>query len=362
MSTAAYILTSVVYIPDLPGMGRGGGRCTSAATRPCVDLQSDQVTVGHGCEGMRRPVAGGQVSSRSDPRAPEGAHLHRAIAPARAVLFDFDFTLADSSEGVVVCMKSRAGPAWGSLRAPADAIRRTIGLDLHTALRILAGEEWRSREEEFFEHFVRKADEVMVASTSFLPGAAPGAPDTSRNRLPRRGGDEPSTGTVSRTCWSGTGSGGLWTSSSGSTMCRVPNLLRMGWCGRRGRWGSRLATASTWGIRRWDAMAARAAGMGFVAVLSGTTGGRYLPGIPRGRCWAGWGRFWSHRTIRAPGVHRDRSPADSQKAGHRLPEPSGPSSRPGNPGERGPDEQRLGPRNLEEYPQTVGTSRRKTTP
>ena len=56
--------------------------------------------------------------------------------------------------------------------APADAIRRTIGLDLRTALGILAGEERRARAEEFFEHFVRKADEVMVARTSFLPGAA----------------------------------------------------------------------------------------------------------------------------------------------------------------------------------------------
>lgn len=97
--------------------------------------------------------------------------LHRAITPARAVLFDFDFTLADSAEGVVVCM-NHALERLGLPPAPADAIRATIGLDLHTALRILAGEEWGSREKEFFEHFVRKADEVMLASTSFLPGAA----------------------------------------------------------------------------------------------------------------------------------------------------------------------------------------------
>ena len=111
------------------------------------------------------------MSSRPGPRVPEGADLHPAIASARAVLFDFDFTLADSSEGVVVCM-NHALDRLGLPPAPADAIRRTIGLDLHTALRILAGEEWRwSREEEFVEHFVRKADEVMIASTSFLPGA-----------------------------------------------------------------------------------------------------------------------------------------------------------------------------------------------
>ena len=97
--------------------------------------------------------------------------MNQAVAAARAVLFDFDFTLADSSEGIVVCM-NHALARLGLPPASADAIRRTIGLDLHTALGILAGEEWRSREEEFLEHFIRKADEVMVASTVFLPGAA----------------------------------------------------------------------------------------------------------------------------------------------------------------------------------------------
>ena len=97
--------------------------------------------------------------------------MNHAVAAARAVLFDFDFTLADSSEGIVVCM-NHALARLGLPPAPADAIRRTIGLDLHTALGILAGEEWRSREEEFLEHFIRRADEVMVASTVFLPGAA----------------------------------------------------------------------------------------------------------------------------------------------------------------------------------------------
>ncbi len=98
-------------------------------------------------------------------------HIHPAVAPAHAVLFDFDFTLADSSEGIVVCMNHALGHL-GLPPAPADAIRRTIGLDLGTALGILAGEEWRPREDEFLAHFVRKADAVMVASTTFLPGAA----------------------------------------------------------------------------------------------------------------------------------------------------------------------------------------------
>lgn len=97
--------------------------------------------------------------------------IHPAVADARAVFFDFDFTLADSSPGVVVCM-NHALARLGLPPAPEDAIRRTIGLDLITVLGVLAGEGWKPRGEEFLGHFTRKADEVMVASTVFLPGAA----------------------------------------------------------------------------------------------------------------------------------------------------------------------------------------------
>lgn len=86
------------------------------------------------------------------------------------MLFDFDFTLADSAAGVVVCM-NHALSRLGLPPAPEDAIRRTIGLDLITVLGILAGEEWKPRGREFLRHFTSKADEVMVASTVLLPGA-----------------------------------------------------------------------------------------------------------------------------------------------------------------------------------------------
>ncbi len=100
------------------------------------------------------------------------AAIHPAVADARAVLFDFDFTLADSSGGVVICV-NHALSRLGLPESPGDAIARTIGLDLTTALAILAGEEQRPRGDEFLEHFRWKADEVMVDGTFFLPGAGP---------------------------------------------------------------------------------------------------------------------------------------------------------------------------------------------
>ena len=99
------------------------------------------------------------------------AAVHPAVADARAVIFDFDFTLADSSRGVVICF-NHALSRLGLPESPGDAIARTIGLDLTTALAILAGEEQRPRGDEFLEHFMWKADEVMVDGTFFLPGAS----------------------------------------------------------------------------------------------------------------------------------------------------------------------------------------------
>lgn len=110
------------------------------------------------------------MADHPDYRNQHGESIHRAVADARAVLFDFDFTLADSSRGVVECV-NYALSRLGFPAAPGDAIRRTIGLDLTTAFGMLAGEEWKPRGEEFLEHFKEKADEVMVASTFFLPGA-----------------------------------------------------------------------------------------------------------------------------------------------------------------------------------------------
>ena len=91
----------------------------------------------------------------------------------RAVLFDFDYTLADSSVPIVDCFNT-ALRALGLEEAPEEAICRTIGLALPEALAAVAGEEARCRAEEFRGHWRRRSDEVMVAGTRMVP-AAPAA-------------------------------------------------------------------------------------------------------------------------------------------------------------------------------------------
>ena len=79
------------------------------------------------------------------------------ISPGiQSVIFDFDYTLADSSEGVIEC----ANYALGRLGLPAasdDAIRHTIGLSLPNTLTALAGDEYAGHGEEFMRIFLDMA-------------------------------------------------------------------------------------------------------------------------------------------------------------------------------------------------------------
>ncbi len=102
--------------------------------------------------------------SRPDRQAPEGWPL--------AIVFDFDYTLGDSSTGVIEGA-NYALTGMGLPPATDDAICATIGLSLENSLVELAGEENRGRAEDYIRLFVEKADAVMADSTvlyDFVPG------------------------------------------------------------------------------------------------------------------------------------------------------------------------------------------------
>lgn len=82
----------------------------------------------------------------------------------RAVVFDFDYTLADSSQGVRRCVDY----AFGELGLPArrpDEINRTIGLPLTEAFRWLAPTADPALASRFQDLFLRHAEKVMVELT-----------------------------------------------------------------------------------------------------------------------------------------------------------------------------------------------------
>lgn len=89
----------------------------------------------------------------------------------RAVIFDFDYTLADSSKGVVECA-NYALRGVGLPEANADEIRYTIGLPLPEIFVRLRGHEHLDRSDDFTALFVEKADEVIADCTEvfeFVP-------------------------------------------------------------------------------------------------------------------------------------------------------------------------------------------------
>ena len=82
----------------------------------------------------------------------------------QAVIFDFDYTLADSSQGAIECINF-ALAEMGLDLVPAEAACRTIGLSLSETFLTLAEHHNPSRCEEFHQLFVRRAEEVMAKLT-----------------------------------------------------------------------------------------------------------------------------------------------------------------------------------------------------
>ncbi|HHX63747.1 MAG TPA: HAD-IA family hydrolase, partial [Chloroflexi bacterium] len=86
----------------------------------------------------------------------------------QTIVFDFDYTLADSSPAVIDCV-NYALDKLGLPGASVEQVCATIGLSLENTFHALteAGSEEQCR--EFIRLFVQRADEIMVERTTMLP-------------------------------------------------------------------------------------------------------------------------------------------------------------------------------------------------
>src|SRR3979490_730791 len=89
-----------------------------------------------------------------------------------AAVFDFDFTLADSSRGVVECV-SCALKQLGFPAPPAERIVETIGLSLAETFRLIAGETDPELATRFNRYFHERADETMDSLTIVYDSVQP---------------------------------------------------------------------------------------------------------------------------------------------------------------------------------------------
>ena len=94
----------------------------------------------------------------ADPLDRQRNHTHTMPA----VLFDFDFTLADSTVGTLECT-NHALRKLGLPLVSTDEVRPTIGLSLASAFQRLTGHHDATLAHAFSRHFVARADQVMAA-------------------------------------------------------------------------------------------------------------------------------------------------------------------------------------------------------
>ena len=88
----------------------------------------------------------------------------------RAVVFDFDLTLVDSSAGFVAC-HAFASTSVGLPAPGKEAILRTIGTPLPGAFRLLHGSAQETLLDEYLRQYQLHADEVMTDGTVWIDGA-----------------------------------------------------------------------------------------------------------------------------------------------------------------------------------------------
>ncbi len=87
----------------------------------------------------------------------------------KALIFDFDYTLGDSTQGIVLS----ANDALEQLqydKMSTEEIRQTIGLSLTETFKKLTASEDKEKAEAFANFFKKKADEVMVENTVLYEG------------------------------------------------------------------------------------------------------------------------------------------------------------------------------------------------
>ena len=86
----------------------------------------------------------------------------------KAYLFDFDYTLADSSRGIVMCFRNVLAMHRHDGISD-EAIKRTIGKTLEESFSILTGIDDKETLSAYRKEYVSQADKLMTVNTVLFP-------------------------------------------------------------------------------------------------------------------------------------------------------------------------------------------------
>lgn len=90
------------------------------------------------------------------------------MKPYGIYLFDFDYTLADSSEGIVKCFR-KVLARNGYTGISDDSIKRTIGKTLEDSFAVLTGVSDAAVLSSFKDEYIAEANLCMTANTKLFP-------------------------------------------------------------------------------------------------------------------------------------------------------------------------------------------------
>ena len=90
----------------------------------------------------------------------------------RLYLFDFDYTLVNSEQGILGCFH-RTIDAWHLPPVTDDTIRKTIGLPMEQAVEIITGIHDAADIDRFIDDYRKDADIHMTPGTHFFPDTLP---------------------------------------------------------------------------------------------------------------------------------------------------------------------------------------------
>lgn len=191
------------------------------------------------------------------------------MLPYRTVLFDFDYTLGDSSRGIVTSVNAALTALNYPVPKPED-VCQTIGLSLNETFIRLTGCPDLKQAARFTQLFRVKADAVMVGQTDLYPGV--------REMLEKLQSHQIRTGIVTTKyhyridqILARFGAAELINTIVGAEDVNRPKPDPQGIYLAMRRLESTPETTLYVGDSVVDALAARQAGIAFAAVLTGTT-------------------------------------------------------------------------------------------
>lgn len=79
----------------------------------------------------------------------------------KAIIFDFDYTLGDSTDGIVKSV-NYAMSKLGLPQCEREDVRFTVGHTLPETFKMLTGDSDLQKASQFSEYFIEKADEIMT--------------------------------------------------------------------------------------------------------------------------------------------------------------------------------------------------------